>query len=305
MVASDRLLAQTRPTRMVAVAAMIGSAACWGFATVMSRDLLDSISAPGLLVVQLCASVMVLSLLTISERPGHYLTSALVRAALVGLFEPGLAYAVGLVGLSLTSAGHAAVISSAEPIFILLVGWVCFKQRPSRRLALCIAIAMAGLVLVSGEGGAVDGPNQVLGDLLIVAATMFAAGYVVLSARLVVNFPSATLAGAQQIVGLLFAIIVYGLAHAGGFIEERWQGIDSGILFYAAASGVVQYAIPFWLYLIGLRVLSAGAAGLYLALTPVFGVVGAIVWLGERPHALMLVGATLILFAVFAGRTEH
>ena len=40
--------------------------------------------------------------------------------------------------------------------------------------------------------------------------------------------------------------------------------------------------MPFWLYLIGLRVLGAGAVGLYLALTPVFGVVAAFFWLGER-----------------------
>lgn len=239
------------------------------------------------------------------ERPLQYLTPSLGRAALVGLFEPGLAYTVGLVGLSLTTAGQAAVISSAEPIFIVLLGWVCFQQRPSYRLALCIALAMAGLVMVSGEGGTVDGGNQIIGDILIVAATMFAAGYVVLSARLALTFPPATLAGVQQIVGLVFAAVVYGFARGSGLIGGNWGRIDSGVLFYAVISGIVQYAMPFWLYLIGLRVLGAGAAGLYLALTPVFGVAGAFFWLGERPNMIMIMGATLILVAVLAGRGER
>jgi drug/metabolite transporter (DMT)-like permease len=81
---------------------------------------------------------------------------------------------------------------------------------------------MAGLILVSGEGGTVDGGNQIIGDILIVAATMFAAGYVVLSVRLALTFPPATLAGAQQIVGLVFATVAYGFACGSGLIGGNW-----------------------------------------------------------------------------------
>ncbi|MEP7453061.1 DMT family transporter [Phyllobacterium sp. SB3] len=293
-----------KPTRAIAVLAMVGSAACWGIATVMSRDVLNQISPPALLVIQLTASVSFLLLMIIPERPSQYFGKPLLRASLTGILEPGLAYTVGLIGLSWTTAGHSAVISSAEPIFILLLGWLMFKQRPSRRLMGCIAMAFVGLLIVSQERIPEVADNQILGDFFIVIATMFAAGYVVLSARFSSNFPSATIAAAQQTVGLILAIGVYWMALSIGLVPSFWHDISVPTVVYAGFSGIVQYAIPFWLYLLGLRVLSAGAAGLYLTLTPVFGLIGAYFWLGEQPHVIMFAGAALILGAVVIGRTE-
>ncbi|WP_223615100.1 DMT family transporter [Phyllobacterium calauticae] len=298
------LKSSKNPTRTIAILAMIGSAACWGLATVMSRDVLHQMSPPALLVVQLVASVSLLLLMAVRERPAKHIGKPLIRASLTGLLEPGLAYTVGLIGLSWTTAGHSAVISSAEPIFILLLGWLLFKQRPSGRLMGCIALAFMGLVLVSQEQGADQALDQMLGDFLIVLATMFAAGYVVLSARLSSSYPPATLAAAQQTAGLVLAIAVYGIAITANLVPPLWNDVSASTLWYAGFSGVVQYAIPFWLYLIGLRVLSAGAAGLYLTLTPLFGLAGAYIWLGEQPHLIMFIGAGLIVGAVLMGRSE-
>jgi len=60
-------------SRLISILAMIGSAAYWGGATVMSRDLLDHFAAPTLLVVQLVASVCVLLLLSLPHKPWRYM----------------------------------------------------------------------------------------------------------------------------------------------------------------------------------------------------------------------------------------
>lgn len=294
-------------SRRAAITCMIASAACWGLATVMSRDLLASLSAPGLLVVQLAASLIFLSVLTARERPTRHITPGLARAALPGVLEPGLAYTVGLIGLSMTTAGHAAVISAAEPIFIVALSWLLLHERPTRRLLVCILVAIGGLLLITGGGEAKDGAAgaTLTGDALVMLATLFAAGYVVFSAKVARGYPSATLAFAQQAVGLLFALAIYALASIFEFVPPLWAGLDAGLLGYAALSGVVQYALPFWLYLIGLRRLRASTAGLYLTLTPVFGIAGAFFWLGEQPHTAMLVGTVLVLAAVIAGLRER
>jgi len=51
--------AHTR-SRMMSILAIIGSAAFWGSATVMSRDWLDHFTAPTLLVIQLTSSALML-----------------------------------------------------------------------------------------------------------------------------------------------------------------------------------------------------------------------------------------------------
>lgn len=295
-----------RVTKNLAAWAMVGSAACWGSATVMSHDLLDHFYAPRLLIIQLGSSILLLALMALRERPRHFLTPALGKASLTGILEPALAYTAGLIGLSMTTAGHSAVISSAEPIFIVLLGWLLFRHRSSLRTTVCIVLAIVGLLLVSLETlSAQDGHNMLLGDALVVLATLFAAAYVVLSARIASHFPPAILAGAQQSVGFGVAVLVYIITKLIGTSPPQEPDIDIGLLVYAAFSGIVQYAIPFWLYLIGLQVLSASLAGLYLTLTPIFGIIGAYLWLGEQPSGTMLLGASIIIAAVLLGRSEH
>jgi len=287
----------TRQSKWVAVLAMVGSAACWGGATVMSRDLLEHFSPPGLLLVQLVASVLMLLLLALPQRPWRWLSPALARASWTGLLEPEMTYSIGLWGLSLTSAGNASIIGSTEPILIVLLAWLLFNKRPSRRLALCIVIASS-----SGT----DGERKSLaGDALIVLSTLFAASYVVFSSRLAAHFPAAVLASAQQMVGLIYAALLYLSLHWGGQLERSLTEPSLALLAYAALSGVVQYALAFWLYLIGLKTLSPGAAALWLTLIPIFGVSGAYFWLGEIPTIPMLLGMALILAAVNAGRREQ
>jgi len=47
----------------------------------------------------------------------------------------------------------------------------------------------------------------------------------------------------------------------------RWPPLlGAALLCHAALSGVVQYGLTFWLYLIGLNYLSASAAALWLTL---------------------------------------
>lgn len=288
-----------------AYGAMIGSAACWGLAMVISRGLLDRFTPPALLVVQLTASVLVLMLLAIPEHPTRYLDRRLAKAASVGLLEPGLTYIVGLAGLALTTASNASVISATEPLLIVALAWLLLRQRVSRRLLAAILAAAVGIVLVSAPnlGGGI-GSDQIVGDALVLVSTLFAAGYVVVSSRFTGSIPPATLAAPQQLVGLALAVVFLAGTHLLGYYQQTWALITPPILAFAALSGVVQYALAFWLYLIGLKQLAPAAAGLWLSLTPVFGILGGLLWLGEVPTLLMLVGTVVILGALVAARSD-
>lgn len=182
-------------------------------------------------------------------------------------------------------------------MLIVLVAWVWLREAPAGRLLASIAVAVAGVALTSWAGLPERGGATTAGDALIVLATLFAATYVVLSSRIAPDFPAATLASAQQIVGLFFALAVYAGLSAVGQVHGSFVDLPPDLLAYAALSGVVQYALAFWLYLIGLKSLSASAAGLWLTMVPVFGLFGAWVWLGEVPSAMTLAGAALIVAA--------
>lgn len=288
-----------RPTFGRAVAAMVLSAACWGGATVASKGVLDHVPPFSLLVMQLGASLAFLwTLLLVSGRGPRFTRQAGI-ASLAGLLEPGLAYAFGVYGLTLTSASNTSLIGTTEPLIIVLLAWVFLRQRTNVQGVLAILLAMLGVVLVSvfgGEGG-LRSSSSILGDGLEVLATGFAALYVIITSRMVTHFPPAALAAQQQSVGFGFALFVWGLAVWVG-AETVPGDIPSSVLLVIVLSGIVQYAGAFWFYLYGLQVLPPSFAGVFLALIPVFGITGAVLFLGEGVSLVQGFGCLLVILAV-------
>jgi drug/metabolite transporter (DMT)-like permease len=277
---------------------MVGSAACWGFATVMSKAALSEVTPFTLLGIQLSASVAVLWIAVFATGRLPPLNSSSAKAAGTGLFEPGLAYGVGVPGLALTTAANASLIGAMEPALIIVVAWLLLAQKPKLALLAALASASLGVAMmtVSDLSGAGEGDWR--GNMLVLLGTLFAALYVVTSSRLVSGFAPLPLAALQQSVGLLAAIVFLIIAVASGF-ESLPDGLPAGTLAFAAASGVVQYALAFWLYLIGMQRLPVAVAGMFLTLIPVFGVSGAVLFLNESLTLTQIIGAVLIVGGIF------
>jgi drug/metabolite transporter (DMT)-like permease len=298
---ADVVVARSGPTVVVAIGAMVLSAACWGLATVMSKAALAAFSPPVLLALQLVASVTFLW--TAVGVTGHRvgLDAGARWAALSGLLEPGLAYAFGTFGLILTTAGNASLIATTEPLLIVALAWLVFREQVSARTVAAILAAIAGVAMVTGAHGA-GGAGSSFGDMLVVLGTLFAAFYVVVSSRLVTHIAPVSLAALQQSVGLLFALVFLLAWSPSSAVYDELAQADLKVVGLALASGVVQYALAFWLYLIGLQRLSASTAALFLTLIPVFGLSGAMMFLNETVGLLQAIGAVTIIVAVASAR---
>ena len=292
----------TRPQgHGAAVVAAILSAACWGSATVMSKGILDHLPPLTLLVIQLTASIAFLWVAVLVLRLGVRLDRPTRHASLSGLLEPGLAYTVGIAGLALTTASNASLISTAEPLFILLLAWLLLRERigaPVVGLALVASLGI-GLVILP-DIRSTEGDGSLLGDVLIVFGTLFAALYVIATRKLVLTLDPLPLSALQQSVGLLWTLAVVVIALVLGLATLGLGGVAPEVLILAAVSGVVQYAMAFWFYLFALRRLPAAVAAFYLALIPVFGVGAATAFLAEALSPVQWIGAALIVLSVAA-----
>lgn len=285
--------------RGVAVLAAILSAVCWGSATVMSKGVLGHMPPMTLLAVQLTASIIVLWLAVLALRFRVRLDRHTRRASLSGILEPGLAYTFGITGLALTTASNAALIGAAEPLFILMLAWLVLKERLGAPILFLAAVATLGLVLVVvPDAGGFAGEGSLVGDALLLAGTLFAAFYVIATRRLVGTIEPLPLSALQQSVGLIWTLGVLSIALLAGLATLGLDGLPWPVLLMAAASGVIQYALAFWLYLFALQSLPANIAGFYLTLIPVFGIAAAFVFLGEALSGPQWIGALLIIASV-------
>ena len=275
---------------------MVGCAAAWAGGVVATKHALDvsGSSSTSLLVVQLAASVAVLGLAAAVTRSS---TRGAWRSGWVGLLEPGLAYMLSLAGLALTSAASASVLGSLEPAVVPVVAWLLLREPPTAPFLAVVAGATVGATLVS-LAPSTDG-RSVVGDLLVVAGVAAAAIYGVLASRRVhVAGPIAT-AFTHQVwaLGLVVVVALVGTAVLGvdGIV------LRADALAWAAGSGVLGYALPFWLYLSAVTRISAARAATYLTLIPVFGVVLSLVLLGETVTWVQAVGAAVVVASLRLG----
>ena len=275
---------------------MVGSAAAWGMGTVMSKHSLDLLPPMPLLAMQLAASIAVLWLLTLLRHPRAIRSWRDLRAGWTGILEPGLAYALGISGLALTSASSASLIFVTEPIFIIIISVLFLREKVRPVVWGTVTLVVIGTLLVSGDDAG-GGAQSIAGDLLLVLSTASAALYVIFSRRSVETMPPLPLAALQQSAGLgvALALLVVGFGGTGGF---SLASVRAGTWAWAMLTGVVQYALAFSLYLTALRDLRASQAALFLTLIPVFGVGGAALFLGETMTTIQLVGAGLIIGAL-------
>ena len=135
--------------RAMAALSLVGAAASWGLATVMTKATLATLPPFTLLTIQLAGSITFLWVAVLLLRQSMRLDPGSRRAALSGLLEPGLAYAVAIPGLALTSAANASMIGAAEPVLVCAVAWLLLGERPRPVVLLAILAATFAVAAVA------------------------------------------------------------------------------------------------------------------------------------------------------------
>jgi probable blue pigment (indigoidine) exporter len=269
------------------------AAACWGLGTVISKRAIDEIPPLLLFPIQLTASVVVLALFM--RRAGLSLVGSPKLIGRLGILNPGLAYALGLIGLTYISASLYVLLWALEPLLILLLAGIFLGEGITRRFVVLSAIAAAGMGLVVYDPTA---NGQWPGVLLVLAGVACCAVYSVIARRWVGTSDStAQVVLAQQTYALGFAVAVaLAAASVGGGL--RWSDVSATALLSAIGSGLLYYAAAYWFYLRALRRVPASLAASSFYLVPVFGVAASFVLLGERLELGQWVGIGVVALAV-------
>ena len=281
---------------------LVAATACWGVGTVVTKQVLDDVAPLTLLPIQLAASCLLLTGVAAltrtrrsrSERFGWQPHTRGLAA--LGVLNPGLAYALGLIGLTSISASMSVLLWAAEPVLILLLAAALLREHIPAALAAALGTAVVGVLLVVYQPGTA---GDATGVALTVSAVGACALYTVLTRRLLLDEASLPVVLVQQVAALLFALILataVQLATGNGWSIGKLQGAT---WVAAAASGILYYGLAFWFFLAGLRRVPASVAGAFFPLIPLFGVAAGYL-VGERLAGRQWTGAAIVVVATVA-----
>jgi drug/metabolite transporter (DMT)-like permease len=270
---------------------LTAAAASWGVATVISKQAVSEIPPLVLLPIQLMTSLLFLGSMMIASGLQPW-TRETTRLGLLGFLNPGLSYALGLVGLTQITASLSVVLWATEPVMILVLAAMVLREAITKSLALAIGLTSVGVLLVAGDASS----GTLLGISFTLAGVAACAIYTVITRRWMGEDSTLAVIIAQQMSALIFSLVLLGTLILGSesFAVSGWSG---SAWASAVVSGVLYYALAFWLYLTGLRRIPAAFAGMFLNLIPIFGISTGYL-LGERLSNLQLLGAVLIVGAV-------
>jgi probable blue pigment (indigoidine) exporter len=283
--------------------ALILAAACWGLGTVVSKRAIAEIPPLTLLPIQLGSSLVALALLMRWRRIPFRDPAGSPVLGRLGVLNPGLAYALSLLGLVHITASLSVMIWALEPLLILFLAAWFLRERIGPTLVALSVVALGGMLLVIYEPGSTGTP---LGVALTLAGVACCAVYTVVTRRWIGSSDStAQVVVAQQAYALGLAVVLaVALRLVGGAV--RPESVTPAGWASAIGSGVLYYAMAYWLYLAALRNVPASIAAVSFYLIPVFGVAGGFLLLGDRLQPWQWAGVVVVLaaIAVILGRTS-
>jgi drug/metabolite transporter (DMT)-like permease len=293
----------TRPPTLAVGCALLSSLS-WGFGISAVKHALGYLPPAHLLLIQLVFSAAVIAVLAAIERSPRPSARQTLLGAATGVLEFGLGYGVGTIGLYLTTASNTSLISTTESFFVLLLAWLILREPMTRLMALCGIVAAAGLTMVVAPDVSRARLTLLGGDALLLLQYFCGGLYAIVSRRIVAGIAPLILCAIQFAAGSLFVIVLVVAAQGLGIIEG-WPELTATALMWAFISGMLQFALPFWLHLVALRHMPASVFSFFLALVPVFGVIGAMLFLGEQLSAIQIVGGVLLVGALLPVARQH
>ena len=282
--------------RAPAMVPLVAATACWGAGTVVTKQVLDDVAPLTLLPMQLAASCLLLLVLCLVGRQRLTWSPTTRRLAALGVLNPGLAYALGLLGLATITASMSVLLWAAEPVLIVLLAATLLREHVPAQLVTALAVAVVGVLLVVYQPGA---SGDALGVVLTLVAVGCCALYTVATRQLLLDDASLPVVLAQQVAALMFAVLLATAVQVAGGTGWSVRGHGWDTWAAAAASGCLYYGLAFWFYLAGLRHVRASVAGAFLPLIPVFGVAAGYL-VGERLAGRQWVGAIIVVAATAA-----
>jgi drug/metabolite transporter (DMT)-like permease len=200
-----------------------------------------------------------------------------------------------LNGLRLAPATDASmIIPGLAPIVSTVLAAVVLRDRPTRTAIVGLGVAALGVLLVVDPSGAVDA-GRLAGDALFIGCAILFGSYFLISRVAGARFSpiSISLYGASGAALILapLAVAEGGPAKLVASGPQTWLAIGQLSVLATVAAFVLLNE--------GMRRLGVSRSAAFALMIPVFGMLQAIVILGEHVAATAAIGAAIVLAGIW------
>jgi len=254
---------------------MLATAVLWSLGGLMIK----LVDCHPLAIAGVRSAVASIFLLILIRRP-HFTWSFPQIAGAISLAATFITF---VMATKFTTAANAILLQYTAPIYVSLLGLWLLKEKVKLLDIITMVLVLGGMVLFLIDGLVVGG---LAGDLLGIAAGVSFACFFVFTRMQKHESPINTVLLGNiltALVGVPFITLQY---------PDLYGWIDIALM------GIIQLGIPYALYSIAIKRITALEAVLTSAIEPILNPLWVLLVLGEKPGQWALAGGLIVLVSV-------
>ena len=203
---------------------------------------------------------------------------------LIGGIILGIGFSSYVFAMYNTTVANTNFIIQTQTIFLAIFGYFFLKEKISKITLASIILAISGLILMLGN---TLSSGQMSGNIVAFVMPITFASLILIVRR----YPDVDMVPLQLVAGIVAMII--------GFLASTKISISLNDMFLAFLSGTFQIGLGFIFITIGARKTLSAMVGIIMLTEAILGPLWAWLFVNENPSFYVLIGGSIIIFAVF------
>ncbi|MDL2294496.1 DMT family transporter [Ruminococcaceae bacterium OttesenSCG-928-D13] len=277
--------------RMKGNLAAIVSAVCFGLMPLFAKTIYAEGGNPFSVAFYRFAisSVPIPIYLKLAKIPFGVTKRQLLDILLISVFGYGGTAVLLFTSYSFIPSGIATTIHFCYPVLVILCGMLIFREKPSRMKVLCVALCMAGMVLLASGDGATSLPGILIAFASGVTYTFY-----------IIWLDKSSLRGIPPLKLIFYMNIVASLVMLPIGLATNNIKTDLGPKGWAAmvTFSLLVAFVAVQLFQVGVHIAGPQSAAILSTFEPVTSIIVGILFFNEKLTVQVVLGCVVILLAV-------
>ena len=282
--------------RSTALGLLVLSSILWGSSFVSAKIGLAYINPFDFVFLRLAIAATILFVVLVSRKRFRFALLKLRSVWFLGILN-GVAFLLQYVGLEFTTAAKTALLGDLNLLIVAILSWWLFQESFGKLKQLSVLLGVAGAVMIATNG---DLSNllggQLLGDVFVFSAGVVWAFFIVYTKQVLLDKDQDALQLSAVVVIATALVLLPSAVIVGALTSSRISFQGWGLILYMAVACTV---LPYAMWIVALKSVTVTVASVVGMLEIVAAMVLSWVFIGEVYNTTTLLGALLVLAALF------
>jgi drug/metabolite transporter (DMT)-like permease len=278
-------------------ALLVLSSILWGSSFVSVKIGLAYVDPYNFAFLRLVCGASVLLIVLLLRRRFRFAVLKQRSVWFLGILNGG-GFLLQYVGLVFTTAAKTALLIDINVLIVAILSWWLFQEPFGKRKQLSVLVGVVGAVMITTNGdlSSLTG-GQLLGDVLVFLSGLVWAFFIVLHKQILLEKDQDVIE-LSTVVMLVTALVLFLPAIILGRLPSSVIPVQGWEL--VAYTAIACTVLPYAMWIVALKAVTATVATVVGMFEIVAAMILSSLFLGEVYNTTTLVGALLVLVALFA-----